>query len=245
MRRWLWALACLAVLNAGAEERKYAVMSLIGDGLLIVYRDISTGTNLDKNSRNFAPFNNPALDNATLLAIDEAIQRSDRQATTILLGGRPALFALQSRGLDQDGDGLTPVLPEIRPIAQKAGATHLIIVTKHRDEARIRMFDGTSGAGRIEGLGFYLDQNALMQNKKTGEGTQGYIAPFAYFALSLVDLADGKVLSRELVRESFALVSQKAAVPWNALTAERKAQVLLDIIRRETQRAVPLLLAKP
>lgn len=244
MGRWLWIVACLAALNASAQERKYAIMSLIGDGLLIVTRDISTGSNLDKNVRNFAPFKNPALDNATVLAIDSAMLGRDRTVKTILLGGRdPALFALQERGLEE-GRALATLLPAIQPIARKAGATHLILATKHRDVARIKLAHSVTGSGRIEGLGFYVDQNMRMLNRDSGEGTQGYIAPFAYFALSLVDLADGKVLAEELVRESFAQASQQAAVPWDALTPEQKVQMLLGIIRQETQRAVPLLLEK-
>jgi hypothetical protein len=246
MRILLWVFACLVAFDAPAQERKYAIMSLIGDGLLIVHRDRATGSNLDRNIRNFAAFKHPALDNATLLAIDEAMRHSDREVKTILLGGRdPALLALQSRGLDERGDGLALLLPAIQPIAQKAGATHLVIVTKHRDEARIRTADGVIGAGRIEGLGFYLDRNVRMQNRDTGESTDGYIAPFGYFTLSLVELSGGKVLDQEIVREAFAISNQKAALPWDAITPEQKVQMLQDLIRGQVQRAIPLLLDKP
>lgn len=245
MRRWLWILACLVALNASAQERRYAVMSLIGDGLLIVHRDNATGSNLDRNNRNFAAFKNPALDNMTLLAIDEAMRRRDPAVKPILLGGRdPAILALQMRGLDE-GSGLALLLPVIGPMAVKAGATHLVLATKHRDEARIKMADGTAGAGRIEGLGFYLDRNAHVQNRDTGAATQGYIAPFGYFTLSLVDLASGSVLSQEVVREAFAIANQQAAMAWDAITPEQKAQMIQDLIRREVWRAVPLLFAKP
>jgi hypothetical protein len=49
MRRWLpLALACLACVPALAQERSYAIVSLVGDGLLIVQREMSTGSSIDR-----------------------------------------------------------------------------------------------------------------------------------------------------------------------------------------------------
>jgi hypothetical protein len=240
-RAWL-LLACLALCQpAAAQERTYAIMSLVGDQLLIVHQDISTGSRLDKNSRDYVELHTPALDNALVIAIEDAMRERDRSVKTVLLAARdPALFALQARGLEEGP--LALLLPVVSPLAQKAGATHLVLASKHRDDSRIRMADGHVGAGRIEGLGFYVNDNMRVQNRNTGASTTGYIAPFGYFSLAVVDLATGAVVSQQLVREAYAISNQKAAVPWNALTAEQKVQMLQQLIRRETRRAVPLLL---
>lgn len=240
-RAWLLLAGLALGLPAAAQERTYAIMSLVGDQLLIVHQDLSTGSRLDKNSRKYADLNNPVLDNAMVVAIDDAMRARDKSVKTVLLAARdPALFALQARGLDEGP--LALLLPVVRPLAQKAGATHLVLASKYRDDSRIRMADGTVGAGRIEGLGFYLNDNMRVQNRNTGAQTTGYIAPFGYFSLALVDLATGDVVSQQLVREAHAMASQKATVPWNVLTGEQKARMLEQLIRRETSRAIPELL---
>ena len=244
MGRWLWLARLPGRAQRGRQERKYAIMSLIGDGLLIVYRDRSTGSNIDRNVRNFAVLKSPALDNTTVLAIDDAMRRRDQEVKTLLLGGRdPALLALQTRGLEE-GNGVALLLPVLRPIAVKAGATHLVLATKHRDEARIKLADGSVGAGRIEGLGFYLDMNARLLNQDSREATQGYIAP------SDTSPCRSSIsrTARCSPRRSCARASPRQPAGGRALgaiTPEQKAQIIQDLIRKETQRAVPLLFAKP
>lgn len=47
---------------SGAERLKYAVLSLVGDQLLISQRGVSTGSRLDRNTREFVRLAGPALD---------------------------------------------------------------------------------------------------------------------------------------------------------------------------------------
>ena len=130
--RFRLALLLLAFASlAQAQDRKYAVLSLIGDQLLIVERETST-----------------------------------------------ELFAAQARMLEEDAP-VKSFLPTLRPVLEKAGATHVVLVTKLRQEARLRILDGTIGAGKIEGVGFYIDKGVRMRNVDTGEMSQGYVAPFA------------------------------------------------------------------
>jgi hypothetical protein len=245
MRRWLpILLLCLACLPASGEERVYAIMSLVGDGLLIVHQDISTGSRLDRNAREFVAINTPALDNAMVIAVEDGLRARDRSVKTVLLAARdPGLFTLQSRGLEE-ARGLALLLPVLRPIAQSAGATHLVLAAKYRDETRVLMAEGHVGAGRIEGVGFYLDDNMRVENRDTGAASQGYIAPFAYFSVSLVELSSGALLAQQVVREAHGISSQAAAIPWNALTAEQKIRMLQDLMRREAARAAQELLPR-
>lgn len=244
-RRLSLLLACLALgLPAAAQERSYAIMSLVGDGLLIVQREMSTGSSIDRNRREVMAVTNPVLDNTMVLAIDDGMHAADRSVKTLLLGVRdPHLFALQSRNIEAD-KGLATLLEAVAPIARKSGATHLVLAAKYSDQARLKVQNGSVGAGRIEGLGFYLDESTRLENRQDRANTLGFIAPFAYFSLTLVDLASGAVLGQEIVRESQVASTRLAQTPWTALTGEQKITMLQDMVRAETARAIPVLLAK-
>jgi hypothetical protein len=238
-------LTLLACLPAGAQERKYAIMSLVGDALLIVHQDASIGTRLDRNSRAFVPVPNSALDEAMVIAIEDGVRAHDKAAATVLLGVRDrSVYKLQAGALEKSDSVLAQLLPQVRALAERSGATHLIVATKLRDEARIRLRDSTVGSGKLEGLGFYLDDFKRVQNSKTGEQTQGFIAPFVYVSLALVDLKTGAVVAEEAVRESRSASSQQATVPWDALTADQKSRMLTGLMRFETRRAIPTLLKR-
>jgi hypothetical protein len=81
-----------------------------------------------------------------------------------------------------------------------------------------------------------------MENRDTGESTDGFVAPFAYFRLVLVDLSSGAVLREQFVREAQAVSSQKAALAWDALAPEQKVRMLQQLIRDSIRDAVARLI---
>ena len=245
MRLLLLLLTFAATLPVQAQKPVYAVASLVGDGILVVVADNSVGSLMDRNQREFHPMKSQELDKDVLLAVDQALRERDPAAKPILLGvSNTALREMQARALDERS-GAKPMVDAIRPAAQKAGATHLILAVKNRDDARLRTGNGMVGVGKLEGLGFYIDNDMRMVNTETGEGTQGFISPFAYIRFLLVDLGTGATLREQDVIESHAVASQKAAFAWNALAAERKVQLLQHLIRSAVDDAVPELLGKP
>jgi hypothetical protein len=243
--RLLVLLLTLAVFPVHAQKPAYAVASLIGDRLLVVVADKSVGSNIDRNRREFHELKTPALDNGLMLAVQDALQDRDPDTKPILLGvSTKAIREMQARALDE-GTGIKPMIDVIAPAAQKAGATHLIIALKNRDDARLRVADGMVGLGKLEGLGFYVDNVMRMTNSETGEGAVGFVAPFAYIRFLLVDLNTRATLREQVVRESHAVSSQKATVAWDALPAEQKVQLLQHLIRTAVDDAIPELLGKP
>lgn len=243
MRALFIAAAMLVMLTAqAAEARKYAVISLIGDKLMLVTRDIATGSRIDQNRRQYVDVSTPALDNTALLAVEEALKTADPQAEVVLLATRdPAVFAAQARMLEKGGreEGL---LGQIAKVAEGAQASHLVLVAKLRHEAMLRVRDGSVGSGWLEGLGFYVDRSMPMVNTDSGESYTGFLAPFAYFRLVLVDLSSDKVLGEESVVASTTHGRQDSFHPWDTMTAEQKVSVLQGLIRQETRRIVPRLL---
>jgi hypothetical protein len=243
LRHTLAIVLLLVPMLCGAAERTYAVLSLIGDRLMLVDRVDAIGSNIDRNTRKFVDMPGPALDNTALEAVEQALKRVDRGAEVMLLkAGNKQLARAQSKALDEGGvAGL--MLAVLKDMLGKVSATHLILVSKHRGEARLLFADGRVGNGYLEGLGFYIDRNHRVENVQSGESSEGFLAPFAYFRIALIDLAASRVLGEETVTASRALGAQDKTNPWDALSGEQKVTLLENFIRAETRRVVPALVA--
>lgn len=244
MTRFLaFAALFLASSLAQAEApRKYAVLSLLGDSLTVVQREMSTGTRIDRNTRTPVPMNSPALDNAMVLAVEKELLRMEPAAQVVLMAARrPELYALQSRSLE-DSAAMKNLVAAVRDVAAKADATHLILVSKHRARARLEVPDGALGDGQLEGLGFYVDPTRSMDTLTAGERTEGFIASYAYFVVTLVDLKTGAILAQRNATESQSAANQRVLTPWQALTPEQKASMLEQLIVVGAGRAVPKVL---
>jgi hypothetical protein len=123
-------------------------------------------------------------------------------------------------------------------------ATHLLLFTKQRHEAMLRLRDGNVGNGRLEGLGFYVDRAMSMQNPDTGEYYLGFLSPFAYFRVSLIEIATGKPLGEESVYASDAHASTSNVHPWDTLNSQEKMSALQTMVRQEAGRVVTTLLPR-
>lgn len=241
-------LALLLVLGGNlsshaAEARKYAVLSLIGDGMLISQFVPSTGGRLDPNVKEFIPIVEGVFDKSALLAANGALKALDPESKPVLLFARErALYEAQNRMLDSGGKTVE-LMEHLRGLLAGTGATHLILLTKLRHEARLKMHDTTVGSGMLEGVGFYIDSSIPTRSVETGESGTGIVAPFAYFRIELIDLARGQVLGEERVVASMTRSSRNytAQHSWNALSAAQKVRVLQNLVTQETTRVIPKL----
>jgi hypothetical protein len=235
-------VAAIGSASAADEDRIYAIVSLLGDGLSIVVRENSTGSNINRNGRTFLRLETPALDRAALFAADDAIKGASPGAKRVMLEVHdPEVYAAQSRALDEGGD-IRPVLLTLGATLAQSKATHLVLFTKQRHEAMLRLRDGNVGNGRLEGLGFYVDRAIKLQNPDTGEYYVGFLSPFAYFRVSLVEAATGKPLGEESVYASDAHASTSNVHPWDTLTSQEKVAALQAMVRRDAGRIVTTLL---
>ena len=249
MRRLLAiALVCLAPLAAPAQDsRKYAVLSLVGDKLLIVQRELSTGSRLDRNDRTLVELPDNSIDRAVTLAVDDALRRANPGSQPILLHSRRAdLYEASYQSMDRR-DGVARVYAAVKPIVEKTGATHLVLITKHRHRAMLRLRDGHVGTGYLEGVGFYVDHGSMARGVDTNEAEAGFIAPFTYMMISLVDLKSGQVVSQQHVIGSNAAAprpwERNVGNAWHRLNDEEKVARLTEVIRDEAARAVPVVVA--
>src|SRR5689334_2365339 len=120
--------ACSSLAAVAAQGRMYAVLSLIGDNLLIAQQQPTTGTNIKRTLRQVLPFPDPAIDEAALLAVERVVEREDRDAQMRLLLVRDdPVLAVQERLLE-DGGPATRLLQPMMPRLEGMNATHAIVV---------------------------------------------------------------------------------------------------------------------
>lgn len=231
--------------TAPAAPIRYALLSAVGDQLTVVYAKMQTGSRIDRNEREAAALPDNVLDRMVLRNLDAALKRAAPTAeVAALAAANQSLFTVQREVFA----GQQPVDAPVRAFAAAlpaGGADRLLLVLKHRSEARIPVNNGTIGAGRLEGVGFYVDRVTVLKSPTTGYEGTGFIAPFAFVRLVLAD-AEGRVLAERRL-EAAASYSMgdapNALQPWEVLDAGAKVDALDRLLKREIERTLPSLLA--
>jgi hypothetical protein len=239
--KWLTSLAlhlaCLVAIAPtahAAEAQKYAVVSLIGESLTITTFQPTTGSRLDTNIKETFVMPDSQIDRAALLAAEGAIKKVDPAATVVLLEVAALREMAEQRRLL---DGEQFVAPQDLGLALKdAAATHLFLITKHRAEAALQAQRSKLGSGPLQGLGFYVDNQKRTRRSDTNESGQGFLAPYAYFKVSLIDLASSKLIKQHVVTATTTLSAARNANgidAWGVLTTAQKIKMLVNFIQRE------------
>jgi hypothetical protein len=199
MRLLLLALLALAA-SGFAEARQFAVLSLIGDKLLVVQYYPNEGFRTDNNLQAMVSLDDNSLDKTALQAASATLERIEPGAKPVLLVATDTLLYETQAELARTGKGARELLPTLGPMLRGSGATHLILLTKLKHEARVQQLKDTLlGSGMLEGLGFYVDTGRALPNAPQGQVAPAVLGPFAYFKLELIDLAKNEVVRSEQV----------------------------------------------
>lgn len=237
-----------AIAAEPATERSYAIMSLVGNNLQTVVYTPSTGSNMNLNNKHDMPVTTAVFDAAAVEEINKVLKQQQPGAKTVMMLTRdPGLYAAQNSMFEspdatkEDRDYLKSLLKD-RPV------THLILVTKLRAATEIAMYKTTEGTGRLEGLGFYMDNQMDVLDLGKGETGRGILAPFAYLIVRVVDAKTLDVVSEVRVKKSAVAFGSSQENPsrfsWNLMTAEQKVELLDEKIRSAVDDAIPRLLKK-
>jgi hypothetical protein len=223
--------------------RRYAVVSLIGDELVVVYMGLQTGTLLDPNRSRTVPDPTGTMDRYALGAAGQALEAGGTASATLLTLPPSPLHAQAERWVDDKTVSLPGQL--IDALAQSQ-ASHLVLLTKHRADASIPLLDARKGSGKLHGLGYYVDAYSRIRMVDTGSTATGMLATYAYFTLTLADARTGAVLNQRHrdAAQPFPLAASKTAIdPWDVLKPAEKVARLRNLLQRELAREVPLLVA--
>src|SRR5258705_6448381 len=127
-----------SAVSGAAESRRFAVLSLIGDKLMVTQYATTTSFQADQGLQAIVHLDDNSLDKTTLAAVDAALKAFDRTLTPVLLVAKDTqLYDAQTEIL-ATGRSSTALLEKIGPMLRGSGSTHLILVTKLRHEPRVR-----------------------------------------------------------------------------------------------------------
>lgn len=225
------AVALSAVAAAGAQTRRWAALSLVGDKIEIIGARPEVGSRINQNRRRWADDAENTLDRYVLQSVERAVRTQDRSAAMVMLALPDSpLYERPERAFD----GRQVTLPgSVVDALIASRASHLLLVTKARNDAKVPLYDMSVGVGMVSGIGFYVDTDLRLKMRDTGHSGDGVLAPFVYVKLSLVDVDSGEVVREEWVREmhTYPTASKPGAGgPWDVLGAEEKVEVLRKMI---------------
>jgi hypothetical protein len=239
------ATGALAFNTAFAEPpRSYAVLALAANKITIVQPRMETGSHMDRNLHQVIDMPDESLDIVALEAAEAAIKQAQPSAAIELLATRdPKLYAIQDV-FAEDTDDAPLVLERLKRVLSQTKATHLVLITKNRDDARMKLYRNFTGRGKISGVGFYVDELEQLVEVETGNYMQGYVASFAVLRFRLIDIAAARTLRVENVQASSVDPTPKSALSaWQGMSAQQKVDGLQLAIREAVGRGMPKLLA--
>jgi hypothetical protein len=228
--------------SAETPYKKVAVTSLIGDVITVdIYRK-RVGTMIDSNLQEKLPVPTPVFDELALKTASDAVAKALPSASM-------ATLSVAAAGSDLDPaqflvDGRIAASHRLAVALRDAGFTHLLVITKQRAPARLKMADASVGSGYLQGLGFYIDNSFEMLSLDTLQRSTGFVAPYVYIKLALVDLSSLLQTREQVINDSTVRISagnKEKFDAWEALTAQEKVSLLQDLIRKNVSESAPLL----
>ena len=251
-RRDLLPVLLAALVFAGAASAqsptlplRYAVLSAVGDEMTIVYARTQTGSHLDRNDREAMPMPQHALDRLALGHLDKALKRA---APTVevaaLMAANSSLLKVQRQAIHGHAHPSAPVRA-FADVLPAGGADRLLLLLKHRGDARIPVRDGSIGQGQLDGVGFYIDRVSILSSKATGSLSPGFLAPYAYVRLVLADASGRSLVERIIEAAETHLMGDAtyARQPWELMDANAKVAAIDRLLQREIERELPRLLS--
>jgi hypothetical protein len=230
-------------LAAAAES--YAVVSLVGDSVTIVGYRAATGSHFDQNTHEQVALGDGVFDRLATRVAANTIHRTVPDAAIQIIDVPDRVrFADPPDWTAPDGP-LPSLLSSVRPLLKRPDTHYLVVVGKFRGDARLRVANGTLGSGKLTGLGFYLDPFRHLRNS-AGETGRGFVAPFAYVQVTLVDLRTGAVVRSTSDEETVTRANagpDASLDPWDALTSAQKVRILQNELGRAVQKTVPRVVA--
>jgi hypothetical protein len=242
MRRFI-AIVFMALAGFGAAlahaQQRYAVISLIGDRMEIAYAKGVEGQPVDRIERRYIPLDDSSIDRHTLLAANEVLKK-------LVPGTDPVLLQAFDRSYFDVTAGTGAVIEWMRQLAKdaKPKVTHAILITKIQYEGVPAIQKAFVGGGTLEGVGFFVGREAPLKGMDPNSGGPGFLSPFAYFQVTLVDLATGKVVREEkgTASTSLSATGTDTGNPWDTLSADRKVQAIIDLVKKELEIVLPKVL---
>jgi hypothetical protein len=230
-------MLALHLASAVHAQERYAIASAIGDRLAVVVERTDIGTNLDANLQRMIDLPEGGMDAQIMLRTERVLIQSCKTCS--------ATFLKTAQYPEQD-EARAQFVSALLAAAKQAGVDRLIVLTKHRADARLKIQDGSIGHGKLSGLGFFVDYRTRTQRTDTNERGTGYLGPFAYFRTQVFDVNTGAAVLEEASTASTSASAARSpdGDPWNAMTSQEKVNAVLGLVSRELARVLPAAVKK-
>lgn len=227
------ALACPVLAQAQTQApRRIALVSALGDAITVVQSEPTTGSHL-KNRRleDIFPVPEGVFDVYALGQLQQGLAGVGNAQLLPLKLKSATLLGDADKLVDGGGwrgnDLLNQALKELN-------ATHVVLLRPQRGPARVQMAQNTMGQGALKGLGFYLDRHTNVRLDTEAMATRrGFLAPYVYAELSVIDVAAGTVVASTPIRSAESMTTNReegAGDAWDLLTAAQKIRTLQETI---------------
>jgi hypothetical protein len=245
---WISLAGVLCATSASAAEgdkpRVVAIVSLIGDQMRVVGDQATTGSRVSRSAPESVALPFDVLELSSLKAATQALLRVDATATAAPLKiTDAAIYNAQAEFLSGDRAALPAAI--VDPLKSTA-VTHLLLISRHRDDVRMDTGRQQLGSGKIEGVGYYVDRETKLFRVGTGDVDVGYLAPYVYIRVSLIELATKKVLASRVSTQGKVITATSANArgdPWGFLDSAGKLKRLQDMVASEVEIQVESVLA--
>jgi hypothetical protein len=224
----------------------FALLSLVGDRFNVVFRREEIGSHLDPNDRREFAVADATLDDIAVAAAEDVLKRLKPVSPVLRFSIRdPRLFALQDELLVDSGDSHA-MREALGKLLREHAVSRLVLITKWRDDAQFKLYNGLTGTGKISGLGFYVDSSMRLTQLNSGESTHGFLGPYAFISVTVVDAASLAPIRTVPAREGemkLPLNDTGAVRAWDALAPAGKVDALERVLRRAVTTATAAALA--
>jgi len=249
MKKTFCGLAALLLACAAHAEspRKYGILSLAGDSFSVVTS--VAGTKLDANDKQvYALGDNTTFDEAAIRSASAALEKAEPASGRFLMLSTDAELHRAQNAMFDDPAANQANRDYLKSLWKDKGLTHLILVTRYRADAELKFLHESTGTGKIEGLGFYMDNGVdVVTYGKSNAESQGVLMPFAYLKLRLIN-ADTLEVENEVRQKQSQMVTyaqnadERAVRTWQALSAKDKIALLDQLMRQAVSDGLPRLL---
>ena len=152
-----------------------------------------------------------------------------------------SLFDTQ-QDLFQEKDAFMSLPDAISNVVRNQKASHLVLVSKHRDAPTFTLTNFPDRGVTLEGLGFYLEgfRRAGDADGQTPPPIRASL--YAYLTVYLIDASTFLVLKKQTISASATLTLPDTTLPaakaWEAIPAQTKVRAMDQLVRSEIARVV-------
>lgn len=260
-RYWHWVtllgLALCASVGASAQttgtgtgsdavNERWAVMSVLGDGLEMVVASSPSASRIDRGGSQTQNIPGSGFDRAALLGARDALLKTKPASALAVFRPSVAFTATEQReivSLLSEGTRI----PWLMELLQKDKVQRLFLITRDRGDALLRTQRGDSlGERPVDGVGFYVDWHSEI--RADGQLQQGFLAPFVYLRVTQFDVTRAAVLRSDRVREAVSYGRTSDAPdrdPWNMMSNVQKVERLREMVQRSVEATIGASLKAP